>query len=130
MSPKGRKAEWSLNRASTQPASVPRTAVDCMDAHPTASPLSLAGAYRDQMLRKRGEILDLELQMESVRGQFVSEMTKAGWKRFEYCSIYCPSERANDSVAKLKRELRRTLRRRLKAINDHGQALVAGTYWF
>lgn len=59
-----------------------------MDAHPTASPLSLAGVYRDQMLRMRGEIFELELQMESVREQFVSEMIKAGWKRFEYRSIY------------------------------------------
>ncbi len=42
----------------------------------------------------------------------------------------CPSERAGDTVAKLKRELRRTLRRRLKTIDDHGQSLVAGTYWF
>lgn len=59
-----------------------------MDAHPTASPLSLAGAYRDQMLRKRGEISELELQMESAREQFVSDMTKAGWRRFEYHSFY------------------------------------------
>lgn len=43
----------------------------------------------------------------------------------------CPSERANDNVSFEKRQLRRSLRRQLKAIGEESgsRAMHWGTYW-